>query len=351
MDESLKSAARMGNASDLYSLIQRNGNVLRHLDEVEFIDTPLHIAAEEGCTRFTMEMINPDTVENRRLDALQVLLRTLTKTAYHLEVVNRKDENGNTALHIAASSNEAQMLKLLLNCKADKRATDQAGLTALGVAQQHGYTESITVLRGCFIPVVSKFIPKLEKQTASYATKASSLIFRDMDNISGENRNALLVILGLLLTATYQATLSPPGGVWQGGNASKKLGTYVMDPSQFLLFYIPTYVVFIVTFFLTLALLKPFPYGFRTALQVLLAFLAVCFHQSITFIVPTSSASIILSLLSGIVFILMAFMCIAYQVSKFSVSIVGCWILPFHFSAAAIQVLFLCMISSGKAPL
>ncbi|KAE8669339.1 putative Ankyrin repeat-containing protein [Hibiscus syriacus] len=337
MDESLKSAARMGNASDLYSLIQRNGNVLRHLDEVEFIDTPLHIAAEEGCTR--------------RLDALQVLLRTLTKTAYHLEVVNRKDENGNTALHIAASSNEAQMLKLLLNCKADKRATDQAGLTALGVAQQHGYTESITVLRGCFIPVVSKFIPKLEKQTASYATKASSLIFRDMDNISGENRNALLVILGLLLTATYQATLSPPGGVWQGGNASKKLGTYVMDPSQFLLFYIPTYVVFIVTFFLTLALLKPFPYGFRTALQVLLAFLAVCFHQSITFIVPTSSASIILSLLSGIVFILMAFMCIAYQVSKFSVSIVGCWILPFHFSAAAIQVLFLCMISSGKAPL
>ncbi|XP_039038941.1 uncharacterized protein LOC120176617 [Hibiscus syriacus] len=164
-------------------------------------------------------------VENRRLDVLQVLLRTLMKTAYHREVVNRKDENGNTALHIAASSNEAQMLKLLLNCKADKHATDQAGLTALGVSQQHGYTESIT----------------------------------------GENRNALLVILGLmLLTATYQATLSPPGGVWQGGNASKKLGISVMDPSQ-------------------------------TALQVLLAFLAVCFHQSISFIVPTSSASIILS--------------------------------------------------------
>ncbi|XP_039038947.1 ankyrin repeat-containing protein BDA1-like [Hibiscus syriacus] len=131
-------------------------------------------------------------VENRRLDVLQVLLRTLMKTAYHREVVNRKDENGNTALHIAASSNEAQMLKLLLNCKADKHATDQAGLTALGVSHQHGYTESITGLRGCFIQVVSKFIPKLEKQTASYVTKASSLIFRDMDNISGENRNALL---------------------------------------------------------------------------------------------------------------------------------------------------------------
>ncbi|XP_039038949.1 ankyrin repeat-containing protein BDA1-like [Hibiscus syriacus] len=204
-------------------------------------------------------------VENRRLDVLQVLLRTLMKTAYHREVVNRKDENGNTALHIAASSNEAQMLKLLLNCKADKHATDQAGLTALGVSHQHGYTESITGLRGCFIQVVSKFIPKLEKQTASYVTKASSLIFRDMDNISGENRNALLVILGLmLLTATYQATLSAPGGVWQGGNASKKLGISIMDPSQ-------------------------------TALQVLLAFLAVCFHQSISFIVPTSSASIILS--------------------------------------------------------
>ncbi|KAK8577200.1 hypothetical protein V6N13_122192 [Hibiscus sabdariffa] len=311
MDQSLRTAARSGNVSDLYALIQRNGNVLRRLDMVEFIHTPLHIAAEEGCTRFAMEMMNlkPSfarklnhqglspihlalekghtelvlrlmeidkelvrvkgkngetplhyiskvgnhddlldkfleacsdcirdvttqnhtalhiALENRRPDVLQVLIKMLKKKDYCEEVVNRKDEDGNTALHLAASNNQPQMLKLLLNCKADKHATNQAGSTALDVAQQHNYRESITALRGCFIPVVSNFKPKLKKQIVSYVTKASSLIFRDIDNISGDDRNALLVILGLLLTATFQATLSPPGGVWQDGNTLNKPGT------------------------------------------------------------------------------------------------------------------------------
>ncbi|KAK8577207.1 hypothetical protein V6N13_122199 [Hibiscus sabdariffa] len=67
----------------------------------------------------------------------------LKKKDYCEEVVNRKDEDGNTALHLAASNNQPQMLKLLLNCKADKHATNQAGSTALDVAQQHNYRESI----------------------------------------------------------------------------------------------------------------------------------------------------------------------------------------------------------------
>ncbi|KAL4290748.1 hypothetical protein GQ457_14G026070 [Hibiscus cannabinus] len=194
MDQSLRATARNGNVSDLYALIQRNGNVLRRLDNVEFIDTPLHIAAEEGCTRFAMEMMNLkpsfarklnhqglspihlalekghtelvlrlmeiDTelirvkgkngetplhyiskvgnhndlldkfleacadcirdvttqnhtalhiaVENRRLDVLQVLIKMLRKKDYCEEVVNRKDEDGNTALHLAASNNQPQ---------------------------------------------------------------------------------------------------------------------------------------------------------------------------------------------------------------------------------------------------
>ncbi|KAK8514882.1 hypothetical protein V6N13_121831 [Hibiscus sabdariffa] len=417
MDESLRSAARKGNVSDLYIVIQRNGNVLRRLDEVEFIETPLHISAEEGCIRFAMEMISlkpsfamrlnqqglsplhiavkrghkemalrfleidkdlvrvrgrkgktplhyiskignhdglldrfleacPDSirdvttrnrtalhiaVENERHDVLQVLIGMLRKKDCDREVVNRKDEDGNTALHIAASKNQPQ---------ADKHATNQAGLTALDVAQQHNIKANITILSGCFIPLVSNFKCKLEKEIVKCVTKTSSLIFHDMDNISSEDRSALLVILGLLLAATYQATLSPPGGVWQSGNTSKKTGRSVMDPSEFLLFYIPTYTVFIVTFFLTLALLKPFPRGFRTAIQVLLAFLAVCFDQSMSFIAPTSLAATI-HVFSAIVYILMVFMCIAYQLSKFSVSIVGCWMLPFYFSGGDIIQLLL----------
>ncbi|TYH02029.1 hypothetical protein ES288_A09G106400v1 [Gossypium darwinii] len=307
MDESLRTAARTGNVGDLYSLIQRNGNVLRSFDEVEFMETPLHVAAEEGCIGFAMEMMNlkpsfarklnqqgfspihiavkkghkemvlrflgidkdlvrvkgkkgktplhliskvgnPDglvdtflgvcpqsiknvTTRNRtalhiaaeknRLDAFQVLIRKLKKKDYCQEVVNRKDEDGNTALHIAAINNQPQMLKLLLECKADKHEKNEAGFTALELAVPRNNIESISILRGCFSGV-SNFKYELKK----YVAKASSLIFDGVDNISSEDRSTLLIILGLLLTASFQVTLSPPGGVLQGENLSKSKGSY-----------------------------------------------------------------------------------------------------------------------------
>ncbi|XP_012453051.2 ankyrin repeat-containing protein BDA1 isoform X2 [Gossypium raimondii] len=392
MDTRLKRAARAGNVSDLYSIIERDGNVLKNLDEVEFVNTPLHIAAENGCTEFAMEILSlkpsfarklhrglspihlavqaghkemvlrfieidkdlvrirgksgetplhyisrlgnydglldkiletcPDCIrdvttinstalhiatESNRLDVLQVLIRTLKKKDYCREVVNGKDKDGNTALHIAARNNQPEMLKLLLNCKADKYDTNQHGLTALEVAQEHNSRESITILRGCFFPVFSNFNHKMEKQIMASATKASLLIFHDMDNISDQDRNALLVILGLLLTTTYQASLSPPGGVWQGDSPSEPFHHRPLEERD-----------------------SPGSIGTSVlALEVLLAFLAMCFDQSLSSIAPTFSIAVTLRIFSTIIFILMVFVCIAYhQVSKLSVSIVGCWIFP-----------------------
>ncbi|KAK8509461.1 hypothetical protein V6N12_001470 [Hibiscus sabdariffa] len=299
MDESLRESARTGNVSELYRLIERDGNILRRFDEVEFVDTPLHIAAKEGCIGFAMEIINlkpsfakklnqqglspihlavqnghkelvlrfleidkdlvrvkgkegetplhhiskvgnpdglldrflevcPDcirdvttqnctslhiAVKNERFDVFQVLIRMLRKKDYYRQVMNQKDEDGNTALHIAASSNQPQVLKLLLECKVDKHVINQDGLTALNLAHQHNNKEIIHILRSCFCPRVSDFKYKLKKQIIDHTTMASSLFSYNTDNISGDDRNAVLVILGLLLTATYQATLSPPSGV------------------------------------------------------------------------------------------------------------------------------------------
>ena len=39
--------------------------------------------------------------------------------------------------------------------------------------------------------------------------------------LSDEKRNALLVVAALLITVTYQAILSPPGGLWQDNDLSK----------------------------------------------------------------------------------------------------------------------------------
>ncbi|XP_017982833.1 PREDICTED: uncharacterized protein LOC18611864 isoform X3 [Theobroma cacao] len=223
----------------------------------------------------------------------------LKKTDCCQGVVNRKDKDGNTALHRAAAKNYPQMLKLLLACKADKNVTNQAGLTALDVARgQVNNRESINILGVCSFAGVSTLY-KLWQLIVKILTEASTEIFQDMDGISSDDRNALLVILGLLLTATYQAILSPPGGVWQGAGTETRLsspsvvwqvgaptstptpfhprksrnivGTSIMDPVEFLVFYLTICAVFIVAFFLTLGLLKPFPRGFKTALQDLIS--------------------------------------------------------------------------------
>ncbi|XP_040959493.1 ankyrin repeat-containing protein BDA1 isoform X2 [Gossypium hirsutum] len=370
MDQSFRTISRTGDVSELYKLIQSDGNVFRRFDEVEFIETPLHVAANEGCIGFAMEMmklkpsfarklnqqglspihlalekghkemvlrflqmdkdlvrVTGKNAENKRLDVLQILIRMLKKKDYYREEVNRKDEDGNTALHIAARNNQTQMLKLLLSSKADKHATNQSDLTALGVAEQHNNRESIRMLRGCFIPGVANIKSKWEKQIVKYAAKASSIIFDDLDNISSDDRNALLVVLGLLLTGTYQATLSPPGSVSQGDDTSSP-GKSVLDLANFLLFYIPTYVVFMVTFFLILALLKPFPHGFKKTIQVLLAFFAICFDQSISFIAPTDFAFKVMGVFSLLFFVLTLVMFYSDRVSKLSVAILGCWLTP-----------------------
>ncbi|KAE8683215.1 hypothetical protein F3Y22_tig00111213pilonHSYRG00478 [Hibiscus syriacus] len=161
-------------------------------------------------------------VKNKRFDVFEILIRMLRKKDYYREVKNQKDEDGNTVLHIAAGDNLhplytyiffGKVLKLLLECKADKNVANQDGLIALDLAQKHNNKECINILRSCFCPRVSDFHYKLKKQIVDYMIMASSLFSYDTDNISGDDRNALLLILGLLLTATYQATLSPPMAV------------------------------------------------------------------------------------------------------------------------------------------
>ncbi|XVF83535.1 hypothetical protein PTKIN_Ptkin16aG0496800 [Pterospermum kingtungense] len=382
MDERLRRAAREGNVSDLYALIQEDGNVLRRIDEVEFISTPLHIAADAGCIDFANEImslkpsfakkLNPEglspihvavekghrelvlnlmenaidlvrvkgkmgetplhyviarednaellsrflkdcpestrdlttknqtalhiAVKNNKEKALKILCNKFRKTDYCEDVVNRKDRNGDTALHIAARDNRHKFRKQIVqkssaifhgldNISGEDR---NALLVILGLLLTATFQASLSPPGGVW-----------QGDSSSNSTVTGGNDGKEPgESVMGqsEERNALLVILGLLLTATFQASLSPPGGVWQGDNDGKEPGKSVMDKSSFLLFYIPTSAVFIVTFFLTLGLLKPFPRGFRSSLQLLLAFLAICFYQSVLFLAPTDSAALVIHL-------------------------------------------------------
>lgn len=59
MDQrSLEAAAKSGNIDLLYKLIHEDPYVLDKIDDVPFVDTPLHVAAVTGKTDFAMEIMN-----------------------------------------------------------------------------------------------------------------------------------------------------------------------------------------------------------------------------------------------------------------------------------------------------
>ncbi|KAF2301902.1 hypothetical protein GH714_030270 [Hevea brasiliensis] len=245
MDQRLTKAAREGNIPELYKLIQEDTDVLENIDKKAFVDTPLHIAASQGHIEFAMEIMNlkPSFLRNVDRNLVRVkgkggftplhhaaeqgnlsILRECFKGCpesikdvafqdadfWEAELLNWKNKEGKTVLHIAASENEWN--------------------------DQHQ-----------------------EAQTSGSKSRpwAWRLRRRSMWK-SSERRNTELIVDTLVATAVFQASLSPPGGLWQGtatvdinalirvsnsSNTSAAIhphfaGTSVMSPAEFLCFYI-----------------------------------------------------------------------------------------------------------------
>ncbi|XP_058005364.1 uncharacterized protein LOC110657649 [Hevea brasiliensis] len=69
--------------------------------------------------------------------------------------------------------------------------------------------------RASAIPCTATLSDTLTKKMSTLEKWALSR-YREKASMSDENRNAVLGVAVLTATATYQAVLSPPGGVWQG---------------------------------------------------------------------------------------------------------------------------------------
>ncbi|EOY04198.1 Uncharacterized protein TCM_019456 [Theobroma cacao] len=134
-----------------------------------------------------------------------------------------------------------QMMKLLLECKVDKNAINQSGLTTMDISQEQSQVdnkECIEILRRVIGLNASSIppAPSLQDKLRSKLTFHEKLLgeaFREIFDISVERSNALLVISVLILTATYQATLSPPGGLGQRGSGGNN-GSMGAGPAHLL---------------------------------------------------------------------------------------------------------------------
>ncbi|XP_059444107.1 ankyrin repeat-containing protein BDA1-like isoform X3 [Corylus avellana] len=314
MDHNLRDASEQGNIDALYSLIAIDPKVLDKIDEIPFVETPLHIAAAAGQTQFAMEMmmlkpsfarklspngftpvllamhnnqtqlvrellavhtdlvcaqgrggmnplhyaaqtgnlhllteflrVCPKSIEdvtslsetamhialkNDMLDAFQLLVgwlrRAVFKNAAFWEkrMLNWLDLDGNSVLHIAASKNEPQAMRWLLDCRVLVNLKNLEGFTALDIVEEQTQVDNQEMrkmlcragaLSASSLPKVASFADYL-RYPIPINEKLYICFFRQRMLMSNDMRNMLLVVAVLLVTVAYQAVLSPPGGFWQ----------------------------------------------------------------------------------------------------------------------------------------
>ncbi|CAL9225752.1 unnamed protein product [Arabidopsis halleri] len=205
--------------------------------------TPLHYVAQIGHAELLTEFLFacPSSVEdltikcetavhiavkNHQLLAFKVLWGWVQR-AHKEEILDWKDEDGNTVFHIAASINQTEVMKVLRRTVKVK-AKNLAGKTAMDILQTHQsprFPKASRLIRSAkekllFGPTMN--LVGFLRERPSLIEKQNKLLglnhlfqpsHRSLN--SNDSRSAILVVAILIVTATYQAGLSPPGGYWQ----------------------------------------------------------------------------------------------------------------------------------------
>ncbi|GMN30948.1 hypothetical protein TIFTF001_003026 [Ficus carica] len=110
----------------LYTLLREDPYLLDHIDRIPFVDTPLHIAASVGHTRFAREtmLLKPSFARKLNQDGLTPLhlamLKAQTKMVDRLldansDLVRVKGRERKTPFHDAAEQGNVHLLKIFLS--------------------------------------------------------------------------------------------------------------------------------------------------------------------------------------------------------------------------------------------
>ncbi|XP_061953358.1 ankyrin repeat-containing protein BDA1 [Populus nigra] len=220
--------------------------------------TPLHYAAIKGRAEVISAMLSdcPDCIEdetdrkenalhlavkNNRFEAIKILgdwIKDMNKEY----LLNMKDEQGNTVLHLASWKKQREVLEMLLGSgtvssgSLEVNAINHSGLTALDMVlifpSEAGDREIVEILRSAGATrardIIQSTISNNQTSTDNPSTperclsNGNNLIeyfkFKRGRDSPSEARSTLLVIAVLVATATFQVGVNPPGGVWQDTN-------------------------------------------------------------------------------------------------------------------------------------
>ncbi|XP_010536562.1 PREDICTED: ankyrin repeat-containing protein At5g02620 [Tarenaya hassleriana] len=247
----LHKAASAGQAEIVRGILGIDGGLCRLKGGREG-ETPLHVAAVKGKVDAIREMVRScadcveDTtvqgqtalhlaVQHHRYEAVDAMVEMIRESKRG-NVLNMKDEQGNTPLHLATWRKQRRVIETLLQAKPEEEtsyrsevnAVNKMGLAALDLLlmfpSEAGDREIYEILikagarRGKEHAItISTTNPTCQEPT--HEDDDDDLVeyfsFKRCRDSPSEARSALLVVASLVATATFQASLSPPGGTWQ----------------------------------------------------------------------------------------------------------------------------------------
>ncbi|XP_030933441.1 ankyrin repeat-containing protein BDA1-like [Quercus lobata] len=422
----LNQAALEGDINDFYDLIKEDVKLLEHIDELPFVETPLHkvASATETHIPFAMEMLRlkpsfvrklnpdglspihvallngktqvvrwllkvdgdlvrvkgregmtplhdaaatedhldllveflkvcPDSIEDvtirnetalhvavkcKKLEAFKHLVERLQQNKskntmlWKRKILNWKDEEGNTVLHVAVSTNQPEAVRLLLDSGVDIDAKNLMGDTAGDILVKR-QQEEVEYSRSSM--EISEMLQRAEVTNCARYLRSIVLSLEERRllqvdkwaKISDDRRNVVLVVATLLMTVTYQGLLSPPGGLWQDyynpksnlPNATKPdyrgsdatspylvniAGTAIgVREELFSVFLITNTLTFMLSYTIVLLII---PSGY-VILRAALGSLSLCYITSLAVIFPvyfTYTYSLILLILFSVIYAL-----------------------------------------------
>ncbi|XP_028061630.1 ankyrin repeat-containing protein BDA1-like [Camellia sinensis] len=171
-------------------------------------------------------------VKNNQFEAFKDLVEHLKK--FNKEnVLNRKDDQGNTFLHLAVSKkydieNCEQVIDLVLKKNAisngalEINSLNKKGLTALDVFPFFQSEAVIREIKEILRQVGVMIAEELHSLTQPGMNQNQAIVAINLSNRDSlsEARHTMLVIVVLIATTTYQTVRSPPGSVWADDSMS-----------------------------------------------------------------------------------------------------------------------------------
>ena len=236
---------------------------------------------------------------------------------------------------------DLQVAKILLDCGVKVNVKNSDGLTALDISELQMQVDNREVKKLLNHAKASKAssVASSEDQKDYLRSKITFKerlvisVVRFKKNITNDTRNVLLVVAVLIATATYQAALSPPGGVWQDnmmcdnnsasnttlnseGCSTQQAGTVIMGANSFFFFLMFNTMALMIT---TLAIFVLLPSGLVSIILFSPLFLFVyCYLSATSVLSPQGTVpayvNYILSVLVSMLFILThAFFYVVYE--------------------------------------